>query len=291
MKHYTDNKTVILIAVIAALTSCVKVELHRTDHPDGGKIIALRTDWTYRASDVAVPDSYDVRISNNASSAGNWEGTLSGASNSVTNLFPAGQYHINIWNSAEHITVSGTTAAADYSSPPDGDLLGWFFTGVADQSIEADRDYTVDVAMRQQVRCLTLVLNVAGDAADRVTGITATLSGVADAIDIDTGNAVGNAVTVALIFAKGDDGKYYATIRLLGVAGSEQHLTATLTYAEGNPSSQTVVCDLSNPLAAFNADKKTPLTLNAQAIVTTTATGFSATVDEWAGEGGTIIAN
>jgi hypothetical protein len=156
--------------------------------------------------------------------------------------------------------------------------------------IEADRDYTVNVEMRQQVRELTLALEPAGDAKDLVTGVTASLSGVAGAIGISTGNPVGDAVSVALVFAKGADGTYYATIRLLGVTGTEQNLTVTLHYANGHPATQTLVCNLSSPLAAFNADKKTPLTLNAEVLVTPTATGFTATLDDWGENGRTITA-
>ncbi|MDR1866136.1 MAG: FimB/Mfa2 family fimbrial subunit [Bacteroidales bacterium] len=256
----------------------MKVALHDTDHPGGGKIVSLNADRTDVGTGTDVPADYNVKI-------GDYTTTLSEMTGAV-DLLPPGTYHVNMWNTAEHITVDGTTATADYS---DG-LIGWFFTGVADQTVEADRDYTIDVPMRQQVRELTLALEPTGDAKDLIADVAASLSGVAGAIDIETGNPVGAAVSVNPAFEKGSDGKYYATIRLLGVTGTEQKLSLTLRYAGGNPSAQTVVCDLSSQLAAFNADKKTPLTLNAIVVVTPTANGFSATIEEWEENGKTIIA-
>jgi hypothetical protein len=267
-----------IIAFAISLSGCVKVALDYTDHPDSGKIILLTTDWTNRGAGIDIPAVYNVKV-------GDYTTTLSGATNAVNYLLAPGEYHINIWNTADHISVNGSTANADYGQA----LLGWLFTGAADQTIEADMDYTVNVDMRQQVRQLTLELEPTGDAKDFVTGIAASLSGVAGAIDINTGDPAGNAVSVDLAFAK-DGGKYYSVIRLLGITGADQKLTLTLNYANGNPSSQTIVCDLSSPLADFNADKKTPLTLNAEAIVTPTVTGFTATIDDWIDNGGTIIA-
>jgi hypothetical protein len=247
----------------------------------------LATDWANRGRGIDIPAGYNVK-------AGDYTITLSGTTNTVSRLFAPGAYHINVWNTADHISVApslegragGEVATADYSNG----LLGWFFTGVADRTIEADRDYTINVPMRQQVRELTLVLEPTGDAKDLLAGITASLSGVAGAIDINTGNPVGDAVSVDLVFAKGSDSKYYDAIRLLGTTGTEQKLTVTLSYAGGNPSSQTVVCDLGSPLAVFNTDEQTPFVLNAEAIVTPTATGFTTTIDNWVENGRTIIA-
>lgn len=267
------------IAAVCCQTSCVKEPLYNTDHPNHGRIISLTTDWTNRGEGVEIPASYNIKV-------GDYTTTLSGTTNEVNNYFEAGAYPINIWNPANNISVAGTTATADYSGE-----LGWFFTGAQDVVIEKDKDHAFTVPMQQQVRQLTLVLEPTGDAADRVTGIAATLSGVAGAINIDNGNPTGNAVTLSPVFIKQPDGKYYATIRLLGITGNAQTLTVTLSFESGNPSSVTIPCDLSNQLAAFNADKKTPLALNSQVLVTPTETGFKATIDDWVEKGGTIIAN
>jgi hypothetical protein len=254
--------------------------LNNTDHPAHAQIVSLTTDWADRGEGIAVPDPYTAAI-------GRWSAPLHGAVNSVEHLFPEGAYHINVWNEAANIAVSGETATADY---PAG-ALGWLFTGSQDVTLERDRDHFITIEMHQRVRELTLVLEPAGDAKDRITAIDATLAGVAGAVNIDSGNPEGAPQTVALNFERRSDGKYYATIRLLGVTGSDQNLSFTLHFVDGNPSTHTLASDLSVQLAAFNADRKTPLTLAAILTVTPSQSGMSATIDNWTDTGGTIIAN
>jgi hypothetical protein len=286
MKRKTNKSNYRIIPVILIIllqivvqTSCVKEPLYNTDHPNHGRIISLTTDWTNRGEGINIPGNYTLK-------AGDYTTTLSGTTNEVNNYFEAGAYHINIWNTANNIAVAGTTATADYSNEP-----GWFFTGAQDAVIEKDRDYAFTVPMQQQVRQLTLELEITGDAKDRLTSIEASLSGVAGAINIDNGNPVGDAVSVALDFIRRDAINRVSTIRLLGITGNTQTLTLVLHFEGGNPSSYTIPCDLSDQLAAFNADKKTPLTLNATSVITPTEAGFTATIDDWADNTGNVIAN
>lgn len=134
--------------------------------------------------------------------------------------------------------------------------------------------------MHQQVRQLTLELDITGDARDRITGIDATLSGVAGAIDITNGNPAGNPVTVTPVFTQAN-GKYSATIRLLGITGNTQTLSLTLHFADNNPANYTLNSDLSTQLATFNADKKMPLTLQSILTVVPTPTGLTSTIADW----------
>ena len=83
-----------------------------------------------------------------------------------------------MWNPAEGITVSGTTAtiAAATGNRAGTDAFvdnapGWFFTHTEQVSIEKDKDYPLTAAMKQQVRELTLVIEPTGDAAGRITEI------------------------------------------------------------------------------------------------------------------------
>ena len=52
-----------------------------------------------------------------------------------------------------------------------------------------------------------------------------------------------------------------ATVRLLGIAGDAQRLTATLTYTDGNPADTGLESNLTAALKDFNNDKTEPLTL------------------------------
>lgn len=268
-----------MIMAVVALASCVKEPLYDTDHPNHGKI-TLATTWDERGENVYVPVSYTARI-------GDYTATMQGTTNSVDKLFPAGRCAIHLYNEVEHITVSGTTATADYTAGE----IGWLFTGTETVDIEKDKDHYITVAMRQQVRQLTLRLDVAGNARERITGIEATLSGVAGAINIENGNPDGNPVTVIPVFTQ-TDGAYSATMRLPGITGAEQTLSLTLHFTDGNPSSFTFTSNLSEALAAFNADKKTPLTLTSGITVTITPLGVTAEISDWESDGNeTVIAD
>jgi hypothetical protein len=277
------GKAIILITIITQITvqtSCVKEPLYDTDHPNHGKI-TLTTTWDERSETVYAPVSYTAKI-------GGYSTALQGITNSVDNLFPAGRHDILIYNEAENISVSGTTATANYAAGE----IGWLFTGKETVDVEKDKDYHVTVAMRQQVRQLTLKFDITGDARDRISGVDATLSGVAGAINIGNGNPEGNPVTVPLSFeALNTPGSFAAIVRLLGITGTGQILSLTLHFADDNPRSFTLTSDLSDALAAFNAEKKTPLTLTSGITVTITQLGVAAEIANWEGGGNeTIIA-
>ena len=121
---------------------------------------------------------------------------------------------------------------------------------------EKDKDYPLTAAMKQQVRELTLVVEPTGDAAGRITEIIAHLTGAAGTLDFAT-DTYGAASSVVLPFTKiteGDDaGKWKATVRLLGVTGTEQLLS--------NPTPTTLKSDLTEALKEFNTGKGESLTL------------------------------
>ena len=268
-----------LISVLCVpflLPSCVEDELHDTPHPDTGSI-AVTADWTQRGEEVDVPASWTVAI-------GDYTGEETGTVHAPDRLFPPGSYTLAAYNIPEGITVSGTTAtvAADggfITSTP-----GWLFTSVQEVAIEADTDYELTAVMHQQVRQLTLVIEPAGDAADRIETIVGTLSGAAGTLDFATGTH-GTPSEVELHFTKiteGDDaGKWMATVRLLGIAGNAQRLTATLTYTDGNPQPTSLNSDLTATLDDFNDGKTSPLTLGGTIAETPGEAGFTGEITDW----------
>ena len=260
-----------MLILVCLLTACDK---NNTDHPQYGKIISLTTDWTDRGEGVDIPADYTV-------SAGGYSTTLSGSVNSIDNLFEPGRYSVYVYNRVAGITVSDNRATADYTAG----ISDWFFTGKEDVMLDRDKDYTVVVSMQQQVRQLTLELELSGDAGSRLTGIDAALSGIAGAWNIETNKpSAGSAVTVPFAFTK-VAGRYCATIRLLGMIDSAQELSLTLQFTDGNPASYTVTSDLSGLLTAFNSDKKRPLVLSAIMVVTPTQGGFTSTISDWVSGG------
>lgn len=278
MKTTTRYTTTILsLALLLTLGGCVKDELHDTPHPDTGKV-TVTADWSDRGEGVDIPAEWTVTM-------GGYTGTETGATHSPDYLFNPGSYTLAVYNPADGITVSGMTAAV---AAADGGCIantpGWLFTSVQEVAIEADTDYSLTAVMHQQVRQLTLVIEPAGDAADRIESIEGTLSGAAGTLDFATGTH-GTPSELGLHFTKitsGDDaGKWTATVRLLGIAGDAQRLTATLTYTDGNPADTSLDSDLTAALDGFNNGKTVPLTLGGTIAETPGEAGFTGEITGW----------
>ncbi len=271
------------MAAAVLLSSCVKDTLYDTPHPDHGKI-AVTADWSARGEGIDIPATWTVTM-------GDYTGTETSATHAPDHLFAPGSYTLAVWNPAEGITVSGTTAtiAAATGNRAGTDVFvdnapGWFFTHTEQVSIEKDKDYPLTAVMQQQVRELTLMIEPAGDAADRIESIGGTLSGAAGTLDFATGTH-GTPSEVELHFTKiteGDDaGKWMATVRLLGIAGDAQRLTATLTYTDGNPQPTSLNSDLTSALNGFNDGKTAPLTLGGTIAETPGEAGFTGEITDW----------
>ena len=278
MKTTTRYTTTILtLALLLTLGGCVKDELHDTPHPDTGKV-TVTADWSDRGEGVDIPASWHIVM-------GDYTGTETGATHSSDHLFSPGNYTLAAYNIPEGITVSGTTAAV---AAADGGFIvntpGWLFTSVQEVAIEADTDYSLTAVMRQRVRELTLVIEPTGDAADRIETIGGTLSGAAGTLDFATGTH-GTPSEVELHFTKitdgNDAGKWTATVRLLGIAGDAQRLTATLTYTDGNPQPTSLNSDLTAALDGFNDGKTAPLTLGGTIAETPGEAGFTGEISGW----------
>ena len=278
MKTTTRYTTTILsLALLLTPGGCVKDELHDTPHPDTGKV-TVTADWVDRGEEVDIPASWHIVM-------GDYTGTETGATHSPDYLFNPGSYTLAVYNPADGITVSGTTATV---AAADGGFIvntpGWLFTSVQEVEIEADTDYELTAVMHQQVRQLTLVIEPTGDAADRIESIEGTLSGAAGTLDFATGTH-GTPSEVELHFTKiteGDDaGKWTATVRLLGIAGDAQRLTATLTYTDSNPQPTSLNSDLTSALDDFNDGKTSPLTLGGTLAETPGEAGFTGEITGW----------
>lgn len=283
------------VAAAVLLAGCdVKDPIYNTSHPDHGTV-TLTTDWSGIGEGLTAPASYTVK-------ADDYTATVSGATNLLDHLFEPGKYTIYAYNTAEHITVTGTTASVEAASAPAGQMgtfvrntPGWLFASATDVAIEKDTEYALTAVMQQQVRQLTLVVEPTGGMVDKIERITGTLSGVAASLDIADGTH-GAPSNVELQFEKitggANAGKYAAIVRLLGTAGTQQQLTATIAFTNDSPAAVTLTSDLTTALAAFNADKRTPLTLSGSVAETPTGAGFSATITDWTPvHGGDIDAN
>lgn len=276
--------TILCTGMALFMTGCDKKDDNfNTDHPDQGQI-TLTTDWTQRTAGIDIPASYTVAVDK-------YSVTVSNATNMLDNLFDPGTYHIRIYTTPQHITVSGATATvAEAPGNVDGvgqfvqEMPGWLFTSTLDAAIEADTDHDFAATMHQQVRQLTLFIEPTGGTTHRIARIEGYLSGVASIMDMDN-NTHGAPQNVALVFTQIADGenagKWTTTVRLLGIAGERQKLSALITFADDTPEALWLDSDLSDDLATFNADKATPLVLGGRMVTTPTDAGFIATIKDW----------
>ncbi|WP_308573205.1 hypothetical protein [uncultured Sanguibacteroides sp.] len=287
----TKTTITIFCAGTLLLWGCdVKDPIYNTAHPDSGQI-TLTMDWTARTAGVDIPASYTVTVDK-------YSETVNGATNTLDRLFEPGSHRLRVYNTPEHINVNeATVSVAPATGNVDGvgafvdEMPGWLFTSTQDAAIEADTDHELTAAMQQQVRQLTLFIESTGGSTDKIEHIEGYLSGAASTLNMDDGTHAAP-LNVALTFAKVADGanagKWAATVRLLGVAGTGQRLHAQI-YFEGNipkPVSLTDAdgtegCDLTAELADFNKDKKTPLALGGKIAETPTSAGFTATITDW----------
>ena len=299
-----------LVAAAMLLAGCdVKDPVYNTPHPDHGTV-ALTTDWSSIGEGPTPPTNYTVAVIPAAAAAtGGYTATVSGTTNLLDHLFAPGMYRAQVYSTPEHVTVTGTVATVSGASGNvDGvgtfvhNAPGWLFTSAIDVAIEADTEHAYTAVMQQQVRQLTLIIDPTGGTVDKIKRIEGYLSGAAATLDfaaaspeIATGTH-GTPSNVELQFSEIADGenagKWAATVRLLGTAGARQELNAQLYFTDGSPAAVTLKSDLTTALAAFNADKRTPLMLGGSVVETPTGSGFGATITDWMpGIGGDIDAN
>lgn len=279
-----NEKIKLAVAGALLLAACdVKDPIYHTSHPDSGTI-TLTTDWSGIGQGVQVPASYTVRV-------GEYSAPLSGTTHTLDNYFAPGTYRAYVYNTPEHILVSEATASVENVTTPQGQsepfvnsAPGWLFTSAMDAVIERDKDHAFTALMQQQVRELTLVIEPTGGSIERIASIEGRLSGAAGSLDLDNGTH-GTPSNVALTFSKiasgANAGKWSATVRLLGTAGGQQKLNAQINFTGGNPSAVNLESDLTSALAAFNADKREPLTLGGSVVEMPTGMGFEATIEHW----------
>ena len=276
-------KTTRYIPILAAAAgllltvSCVKNTLYNTPHPDYGKI-TVTADWSARGEGIDIPAAWRMSMAD-------YTGSATGTTSLPDHLFAPGTYTLTAWNPTPEISVDGTTATVEAATgnwDGAGDFIHnaptWFFTHAEQVTIEKDCDYTFTAALRQQTRELTLMIEPTGDAAERITEITAYLSGAAGTLDFAT-DTYGAPSNVVLPFTKitsgADAGKWTTTVRLLGVTGAEQSLKGEIRYLDDNPLPTTLKSDLTEALKDFNAGKSESLTLGGTLVETPEETEFS----------------
>ncbi len=150
----------------------------------------------------------------------------------------------------------------------------------------------VEEAVSLPITCdLHFKLELIGDAADRLTGVSAMLDGVAQQWDCIDDVPYGESASVIPTLTKttrsitrSDDSEIHyleGTVHILGIStGDTQLLTLELTYDDLHPDTHSYTSDVSALLADFNSDKTTSTTLT-NSVETPTEANLEGAIGDW----------
>lgn len=254
MKTFKINN--ISFTVVAGLFSLIVTSCTCKEYLMEPPKVILTTDWTNRTEGTTIPSAYTVIINNQSL-----------ACETVTNTLPeldAGTYPLAVYNPVDKITLNEISATAAVSTS--GNIVdaqpGYLFYSALDIEFENDKEKAVTVVMQQQVRLLNIELTITSGDIDNIESVTASLSGVANGMDMKTDIYSGTGLKVIPVFRL-DGNKLVSSVRLIGLTTESQKLTLDITYRNGTR--QQIVSDVSSLLAGFNHDKHKPLTLKGNA--------------------------
>ncbi|WP_455666921.1 FimB/Mfa2 family fimbrial subunit [Phocaeicola sp.] len=239
-------------------------------------------DWSTCPDASILPDTYTLYIGEKSQSLKKEDSYL------YPTLLDPGKYTLLAYNHAEQISVSGTTATIE--TIEDGTLAplpGYLFSAMQQVDIIAGDTLNTTLKMRQHIRQLTLKLKLAEEDAGRISGTTATLSGIASAFSLENGAVIstsGKTTAPIFIIVHGDEGRaagdtyLCATVRIAGTVTEEkQQLTLFITFAEGNR--QLVETDMTEAIKDFN-EGTVPIELEAN-LTLPVQPGITATIGGW----------
>lgn len=263
MKSKYNILFLILVALTSFALSCTKEDL--VNPP---KVI-LNVDWLNRTESIDIPSSYQVTIDNRTL-------TYSEVSNMLPELL-AGRYPVSIYNLVEKITVNSSTATVSTTNGIVDANPGWLFYSDLDITYENDKEITATAVMHQQVRLLNIELSITEGNINNIESITASISGVANTLDMKSGTHSGSGLKVIPTFIR-DGNKLTASVRLIGLTNETQNLTLDITYNDG--AKQQIISDISTKLTDFNAEKHKPMILKGDAKIWSRV-GFDTIITEW----------
>lgn len=275
IQNYSPVFAALSLCATLMLGGCVKDTLYNTPHPDKGAVV-VNTDWSGRSSDAVKPTEYMLRI-------GDDEQAVSADVNTFKSLFAPSTQKLLVYHQADGITISGTTATVN--TQEDGTLNpmpGFLFSAAKELDVPEDDTLKVTVPMKQHIRTLALTLKLNPGDERRIAGTTATLTGIAPAVDLTTGNVTATeGKTVVPVFTLGMDAApvLATSLRLLDVmAGEKQELSIAVALTNGTV--QTITTDLSDYLKNFGNGELEPLILDAT-LTLPEELGVSATISDW----------
>lgn len=241
-------------------------------------VVRFTADWSGLASDVPVPDGWQLRIGSDTY-------PVSGNTTDIT-LLSADSYTAVAYTEAEGVSVSGTSAVLTSSRSGDAAAqIGCLSAAVVDLS-ELQGKGTLDMPLRMQQRTFGLhfVLDLGGR---EVTGATGTLSNIASSVDLRTGEFLSSAdMTIGFVLSEVEGRECLtASVGIFGVMPEERQVLSLELATPDGPA--VVESDLTEALSVLaSRDDNTALTLSADL----TSGALSGSVSDWTVvEGGLIV--
>lgn len=271
MKTIIQQSLLAMAALLTVAACDVNDPIFNTPHPDRGAVI-LATDWTARAEGVTIPASFTVEL--NGTTA-----VVSSNLSALPGLFAPGAARLCAWNTPEGFIIADGKATL-FTSQAD-----WLFSGSADITVTADDSLRASLSMHQRMRLLRFELTVTEGEYDRITSISATLSGIATTVDLRTGTLTDATATLSIPLTRTGN-KITGEARLPGIsATAAQELSVTLSFEGNEPPPQTTRSDLSAQLADFNDGRLSAIILTGN-LRSPISVDTGSTVIDWASGNG-----
>ena len=265
------------------LSSCVKDELYNSPHPDKGAV-------TVSLTGLVADDDYVLDIDGKTAD-------ITGSPFVYPDLLLPGVHGLVVYNRAEGFTFDGRMArvnALSGKARTDGapiiSLPGYLKTVSQEITVTADDTLRLSPVLRQRVRDLQLELEVTQGRPELIQTVTATLSGIAGAFDMETEQTTGEPTSTVFSFTR-DGSKLIADARLLGTMGTIQTLVLDIVFTDGGRTQRTEV-DLTEAMKDFNGDMTTAYRVTGTLETPVGMEEVSSEITEWETvDGGDVSAN
>jgi hypothetical protein len=272
------------------VTSCGKKEL---GVPLEGKV-ALTMDWKNLYSGESIPSAMklyfyksDGSVTIKDCDGSGFTGTLSNGTYQVIayNTDATGVAYRDLYSYSGAQAYATAQTKATYMSQPSHA----YGVGLGALVINSDVDAVAAMTPISYVKKAKFAFALSGQKS-AVASCNATLSGLAQSVNIATGEFQAETGTISFTSTKTDTG-FTSTVSFFGcTASSKSELAATLNFTSG--SSQTITLDVSSDLAAvISSGSIVPVDVNLNIEVTgSVAAGFHATLKSWSIDNKTVTA-
>ncbi len=303
------KKIITTLALVTMLTGCYKSKLTNTTHPEEGKVEVEVTIPTLKPDpetgeeaypDNTTPDSYTVILNGEEVEVGE-----DGSVELPADLEP-GVYTVYVYSDTDEMEIENNITEAGEGTITSSKIVDAgvvesltedLYFGTQTITVLADEVIVSEVELKQVTRTVKFNLRITEGDPNRITGVTASLGGIAGQWECVEDKPLGDAVKINPTFTQGEsltkaeDNEYLtSSIKVLGVQGEDQDLILKLTYSDGT--TQEITSPLGEQFAGSNDTKPTPLILEGDLNTPVAGSSEGATIDNWRpGKGGSVTVN